>query len=182
MRPPLFDVWSETGYLIYGQRPGLAPAGDLLSSALESRQRALSDCLCPCASLRANLRHTIQPTVPPNSLRGMPLRSDKRRQASSQSNAVLRQHCPQPEPRAAGTVRRVGADSLQDLWRNQAQALIWIAVAAIKFIAELSCLWYCPLCPRLRRQPLVARGCTVECRRIVITFTAMCLNEERSSK
>ena len=29
-------------------------------------------------------------------------------------------------------------------------------------------IWYCPLCPRLRRRPLVARGCTAECRRIVL--------------
>ena len=35
------------------------------------------------------------------------LRSDKRRQARVRSNAVLRQRCPQPEPRAAGADTRV---------------------------------------------------------------------------
>ena len=65
-------------------------------------------------SLRANLRHAIPSAVPPNSLRGYaaaPLRSDKRRQVRSRSNAVLRQRCSQPEQRAAGADTRVGADT-----------------------------------------------------------------------
>ena len=66
-------------------------------------------------SLRANLRHAIQAAVPPNSLRGTPLRSDKRRQVRARSNAVLRQRCPQPEPRAAGAARRAGSGGLLDL-------------------------------------------------------------------
>ena len=50
------------------------------------------------------------------------------------------------------------------------------AVAAIKFHSELSRIWYCPLCPRLRRQVLGAGSCTAECNCIVNTFTATCLN------
>ena len=98
------------------------------------------DCLCPCAALRANLRHAIQAAVPPNSLRGTPLRSDKRRQVRTRSNAVLRQRCPQPEPRAAGTDRREGTDGLRDLGRNWLEVHAFISVAAIKIDREA--IWF----------------------------------------
>ena len=39
------------------------------------------------------------------------LRSNKRRQVRARCNAVLRQRCPQPEPRAAGASTRAGADT-----------------------------------------------------------------------
>ena len=60
------------------------------------------------------------------------------RKVSSRSNAVLRQRCPQPEPRAAGADTRVnaGADGLQELRRNLALAPTQQAVAAIKINKE----------------------------------------------
>ena len=47
-------------------------------------------------------------------------RSNTLPQVRARCNAVLRQRCPQPEPRAAGADTRVnsGADGLRGLWRN----------------------------------------------------------------
>ncbi len=99
-------------------------------------------------------------------------RSNRLPQICSRGIGTLRCQCPQPEPRAAGADTRVGAgtDGLRELRRNQPLALIPQAVAAIKNTKKLSGtrIRYCPLCPCLRRRPLVARGCTAECSRIVL--------------
>ena len=100
-------------------RRDFTPADDSLSDASESKQRAPPYSLRPCASLRANLHHAIQAALPPNSLCGTPLRSDRRRQVSSRCNAVLWQRCPQPEPRAAGADTRVDTGGLQELGRSR---------------------------------------------------------------
>ena len=65
-----FESISEA-CLISGQRPGLAPAGEVLSFASPKDKypkKRRPDCLRPCASLRANLRHAIQSAVRQNSL------------------------------------------------------------------------------------------------------------------
>ena len=53
--------------------------------------------------------------------------------------------------------------------------LIYQVVATIYFDKEAISVPL-PFCSRLRRRPLVAGGCTAECRRIVITSAATCLN------
>ena len=153
------------------QRPGFAPAGDLLFllvQAKKAKEHALTSCV---PSLRYGQTCVTQ----------FRLRCGKTRFALRaplkqlpRSNAVLRQRCPQPEPRAAGASTRVGTDSLQELHRNGLQAQSLITVAAIKFDSELSRtrIWYCPLCPRLRRQALGAGSCTAECNCFVIKFAA----------
>ena len=73
-------------------------------------------------SLRANLRHAIQPAVRQNSLRAGALRSNTLPQVRSRSIGTLRCQCPQPEPRAVGAARRANAGGLQELWRNWLQA------------------------------------------------------------
>ena len=57
--------------LICWQGPGLAPAGEILSLVSPKDKypkKRRPECLCPCASLRANLRHAIQAAVQQNSL------------------------------------------------------------------------------------------------------------------
>jgi len=71
--------------MIYGQRVGLGPPADLLSAAgMPDHQKvgkepapAAHD---PFASLPGNLRRQALGAVRPNSLRGKPLRSNKRPQ------------------------------------------------------------------------------------------------------
>ena len=160
------------------QKTGLGPSTEVLSFASPPDRR-------PKASTQRKGDPTIcvpalrcgQTCVTPFRLRcrptrcaALPLRSDRRRQASSRCNAVLRQRCPHPEPRAAGADTRVDAGGQRELRRNQPQTLIHKAIAAIKIIKKLSRIRIrcCPLCPRLRRQALAACGCTAECRRFVL--------------
>ena len=82
-----------------GSRPGRRVT--FLARTRNVTQRMRPDCLRPCASLRANLRHAIQSAVPPSSLRGFaaPLRQT----AASQST---KQRCPAAALPAARTACR----------------------------------------------------------------------------
>ena len=112
---PIFGCGKPQGsflaiYRRQRQRPGLAPAGDLLFLLVQAKNAKEHDPAVCVPALRYG-----QTSVTPFSLRcrptrcaALPLRSDKRRQVSSRCNAVLRQRCPQSEPRAAGADTRDG--------------------------------------------------------------------------
>lgn len=73
-------------------------------------------------------------------------------------------------------LRAQGVDTeFAGLVTNKPLAIIYQTVAAIYFDNEAIPLPL-PFCPRLRRLPLVAGGCTAECRRSAIKFAEICLN------
>ena len=93
-----------------GSRPGRRPS--FLARASKEGRRTRPCCLRPSGFAYGQTCVTpFRLRCRPTRCAALPLRSDKRRQVRSRCNAVLRQRCPQPEPRAAGADTRVGADT-----------------------------------------------------------------------
>lgn len=136
--------------------------GSPAESKYPKKRRA--DHLRPCASLRANLRHTIQAALPPNSLRGF---------AASLSQTAASQftmhRCPAAALPAAQTACRRRRHTSEcerpaSVVEKPASSALKIAIAPTSFPKKLSRIRsrpFCPRCPQAQPKGREQRGTTL---------------------